>query len=547
MIFTQHKTENGKLLVYLDPEDTELMYPEKYKDADGKEIDLDTPERKKKYFETVYKPLLLFNAETYDTLKRFDTSSWNVVFGSVNKFISMLSQEDRRNICMVFIVMHSKLNEMISINMVSIIDELAAMLDTLDQQIDLCSKLEHFVELDMPIPNLDDVGGRPQDTEEMTFRRPHILMLTGIALLCKLLAPIFGQFFWQYKKNTSVDNNIKEIHAASILKDIFGRRYRKLILKLNHFVGNILIQQYKQKDDIISAYNGNTMDSQALNGVAAVFTRKFITVDLYKTDGNLMTYITTCLKNSVDTQYRTASTKNSIKERDGNLKETASDEGNASRLENESFTSSKTADVPIIVEWIIELTVNKWMIETGMSQEMYDTAMAYYKNNLPPMTPISNYLLCTYFGADIGGAIGVSMLSAMAYAKLAIILQYVLIKEGFHGLAHALMIVPKNRMKAVLSNIDNKVQMTWSNTYSYRNFKQRFPFGVGDKECDAKLKEIVDFLTFKIHSFNTAPVFWDMMNEDNKNGVEYQCTPDIMERLCDFINGVTLRERDNVA
>lgn len=542
MKFVQHQIESGKLLVYLDPEELQLPIPEVIKDLNGNIIKLDTDELKRNYFEKTYEPLLLFNAETYDTLKKHEFSSWQVVFGSVNKFLESVDDNVKFEICMTFMKMHNHLNEMTSENILQIIQKLGSMLDELDSITNLCAKLEIFVNSDLPIPNLEDVGGRPQDTEEMTFRRPHVLQLTTIALLCKLLSPIFGQFFWQYKKNTNVDNNIKEIHCATILTPLFDRVYKPLILKLNYFVNNILIQQYKQKDDIVSVYSGNTIESQALNGVSGIYTRKFITVDLYKTDGNLMTYITTCLKNSVDTQYRTASSKNSIKERDVNLKETASDEGNASRLENESFSSSKTADVPIIVEWEIEKAVVKWRQKFNFDDDIYEQANAYYLNNVPPMTPMSNYLLCTYFGNVLGGALGIGMISALSFSQLAINLQYVLIKQGFNSLAHALMIVPLGRVKAQLTSIDNKVRMTWSNTYSYRNFKERFPFGVGDKECDVKLREIVDHLTMKVYMFNTAPVFWDLMGEENRNGSEYQCTPDIMERLCDFINSITAAE-----
>ena len=134
------------------------------------------------------------------------------------------------------------------------------------------------------------------------------------------------------------------------------------------------------------------------------------------------------------------------------------------------------------------------------------------------------------------------MISALSYIKLSVILQYFLIKQQFYTLVYAMTIVPINRLKAQLTSIDNKVRMTWCNTYSYRNFKERFPFGIGDKECDAKLKDIVDYITGKVHVYNMAPVFYEMMGVENINGREYQCTPDVMEKLCDFINSVTASE-----
>ena len=535
MRFVRTLPEYGRLGVFLDPEKLVLPLPKEIEDKSTEEID--------KYIKEVYRPLQCFNIETYETLKKRDEENWDVVYGPVNRFLAGLSEDIQKEIMMSLMMMHRVIDDITSTNLLESITQLGDILNKLDLSTNLCDKLEVFTDTTMPIPDLNDVGKRPQDTEEMTFHREHVVPLTAISLLCKMLAGVFGQFFWQYKRNTVIDNSIKEIHCAAILTPLFDRKYKTLILKLNNFLHSIILQQFKQKDDIISAINGNTISSQVLQISSSLYTRKLVTVDACKEDGNIMTYITTCAKNSADTVYRTASSKSNIKERDSDsLKESTSDEGNASRLENESFTSSKTADIPIIVEWNIELAIAKWLKTTGMSQDIYDQAMAYYKNHIPPMTPISNYLLCTYFGSYIGGATGISIIPAVSYTKLATMLQYILIKNNYPDLAHAIMLIPHERMKAQLSNIDNKVRLTWANTYAYRNFKNKFPYGVGDKECDDKLKEIVEFITVRVHEYNTAPVFWDMIGTENLNMMEYQCSPTIMENICNFINSVIERE-----
>ena len=228
MKFSQYQTDSGKFLVYIDPESTNLPIPNEIV-SNGTTIALNTDEKKQLYFENAYKQLLLFNVETYDTLKKHDLSSWDVVFGPINKFLKNLDDDIKIQICMTFMKMHMYLNEMTSENILDVIQELGTMLNDLDATTDICSKLEVFVNNDIPIPNLEDVGSRPQDTEQMTFRRPHVLQLTAIALLCKLLAPVFGQFFWQYKRNTSVDNNVKEIHCGTIFTTLFNRRYHLFV------------------------------------------------------------------------------------------------------------------------------------------------------------------------------------------------------------------------------------------------------------------------------------------------------------------------------
>lgn len=536
-----------KNIVYLDPEDNYFELTNKdtmYTDPDTQTIKvLNTEEQKLEYYEKYYKHLLMFDISTYSVLKTSDEEQWDTIFKSINDFVGTLSNEDMVTICKTFLKMNIIIGKMTSNNIMQVIDVLAKEIDLLDLNTNICTKIENFVINRVPIPELDDVGFRPQDSEAMTFRKPHVIQLTAITLLCKLLCPIYGQFFWQFKNHVNIDNTLKESRCATILNVLLKRRYNDIILKFSNFLNNIAIQQCKQKDDITAVFNGQTLMLLVEYGRANLLTRKLVSLDVYDRTKNLMTYATVCFKNCIDTQYRTAAAKNSIKERSNeDLKETTSDEGNTSRLENESITSSKTADVPIIVEWVIENTISKIMQKIEMPDEVYHEAMLYYNRHLPPMTPVSNYLLCTYFGSIINGALGISMISAKVYAQLSVILQYVLVKKGFECLAHAIMLMPMSRVKSSLTNIDNKVRMTWSNTYSYRNFKQRFPFGVGDKECDAKLKEILEFLTTQIHHYNTAPVIWDIMNEENKNDTIYQCTPDVMEKLCDFINLVTEEE-----
>lgn len=542
--------ENGTKqgIVYLDPERNYFEFTDKnssYIDPDTHEVKpLETDEQKLEYFNKFYKHLLMFDINAYSLLKSLDRNQFEVIFNSVNNFLATLSDDDNIVICKTFLKIHVIINKITSNNILQVIDVLGKEIDQLDMQLDLCTKMEHFVNKYIPIPSLEDVGYRPQDSEAMTFRRHHVIELSAITILCKLLCPIFGQFFYQFKNNVNIDNMLKESRCAAILNVLFKRRYSSIILKFNNFLNNIAIQQCKNKDDVTTVFNGQTLMLLVEYGSANLFTRKLVSLDIYDKTKNLMTYATVCFKNCIDTQYRTSATKNIIKERaNDDLKEFTSDEGNASRLENESIISYKPGDVPIIVEWTIEQLINKLIDKAEMPIDIYNEAILYYNKHIPPMTPVSNYLLCTYFGNMIDGAIGISMISAKVYIRLATILQYILIRKNFHCLVHPIMLMPMNRVKSQLTNIDNRVRMTWYNTYSYRNFKQKFSFSIGNRECDTKLKEMLEFLTTQIHHYNNAPVIWELMNEsENRNNEVYQCSPDIMEKLCDFVNLVTEEE-----
>lgn len=534
MKFVCWDTGNNKLAVFMDIGKLKFPIPEQITTQTGVEY-LDTDTKKEEYYESQIHPYRFFNVDTYTALTKPDPENWGIVFKNVNDFLYGLTDKEHMAIAMTYIAMHKLINKMTSSNMFDTTDKISNYLSMLDKEIDLIPKLMTFTEKYMPLPNLDNAGERPHDTDEMTFRRPHMMELTNIALLCKLLTPIFGQFFWQYKNSISVDNSIKEIHCLAMLRQVFEYRHKPLVLKLNNFIRNTVLQQYKKRDDITSAIGGNTIESQTLASEATIYTRKLITVDLSKPGGNLMTYTTVCINNSVETQYKSPMNKR-IKERSANsLKDITADEGNASRMETESIATAKTADVPVIARWTAKHIVQLYRGALEISDEMFDSAMAYYRLNLPPMTPLSNYLLCTYFGRVMGGALNISMLNAIAYAELSVILQFIMIRRGYYGLAHAMSMMPLNQKKPFLSDMDNRVRMSWNSSHSFSNLKRRFTIDSGSLQCSAKMKDIVEFLTTYIHSYNTAPVFWDLIGSDNTNSYQFECTADIMDTVCEFI------------
>lgn len=534
MRFVPSDIGGSKLAVYMDLEGIVLPIPTEISTQHGIEY-LDTEEKKEEYYNINITPFCYFNVDTYNTLSTSDPLSWGVVFKNVNKFLKSLTPNECMAVAMVYISMNKELKHMTSYNLMDTVDRVSNYLVALDKEISLADKLRAFTAKNMPLPNLDNAGDKPHHTNEMTFHGEHMVELTTITLMEKMLTPIFGQFFYQYKNGISVDNAIKEVHCSAILTGIFNRQFKPLILKLNNFIANTVAQFYKKKDDIIAAYGGNTEESQCLSSSAIIHTRKSITVDLDKPEGNLMTYITVCVNNSIDTQYKSPISKK-IRERKANgLKDITTDEGNASRIETESVATSKTADVPIIAQWTVKHIVKLYKSVLEISEDEFQEAMAYYRMNIPSITPLTNYLLCTYFGRSIGGALNISMLQAMSYTELLVILQFIMIKRGYYGLLNSITITTRNKSKQSFTDMDNRVRMSWNSSYSFTNLKRRFDTEIGSSCCGNKMKEIIEFLTANVHAFNTAPIFWDKMDLENGNGYQYECTPDVMDTLCELI------------
>ena len=179
-----------------------------------------------------------FNIKTYEKAKGME--SWGLIFSPPNKFFATLEKEDQQILAMMYLTMHyiiaDGLDETVDIvsKLPEIVDELGRVLDEVDKQINLCEKLQVFVEHNVPIASYKNAGSKPMHTESMTFRRPEIIILTAVAVLCKMLVPVFGVLLDRLKNR--VDNNHKGHYCLPILKPTLERRYLSVMLKINGFI-----------------------------------------------------------------------------------------------------------------------------------------------------------------------------------------------------------------------------------------------------------------------------------------------------------------------
>lgn len=485
--------------------------------------------------------LLNFHIETYAVLKPNSSDlSWNMVFGTSHALFKTMTKEELNKFASLILIMHYEI--MVGMNSQKDLDgetmkdlesRLSKLLAQFDQEVNLVRRLEEFVDSHIPINSFAGVGERAQDTVEMTFYRDDVVKMTAVALLCKLMTPIFGIFIESCKKR--MDNAYKEIHCSAILKDVLANRCEPLMKKLYYFISKI-IKPMLNRVKLTHVFNGYTLSVIIQQIWASLMTRRFIAVDLFKPGGNLITYITSCIRAAAQTQFAATGFKTSVTEFTSPREQASEDDGNMSNLEAESRSSSKTADFGVIVKAAVEQLKERFVIEHELDQEAIESAMDYYNINHVKLTPINSYLMGILFHNELCGAKSIEMIEAPLLNTLVPIMQAYLIQQGYLDLVEACSALPTGNMKVMLTGPETQLKNMWNNSFEYRNVDSKHTYPVNEIRWDTGLKFIVNNLTSEIYSTNTAPALLELMHKENRNGSELIVEETISRSICTIIN-----------
>lgn len=520
-----------------------------------------------------FKSLLTFSISTYKALGANQSQEeWDKVFSIPETFVNTLPGEEQIYLagcycsCHQEILLASAHQKHIDLTMndaevtriknhnANLVHDLETKLSdtlaSLDLKINLYKKIHDYVEKNVPIKVADNVGERAQDSDEMTFKKPDLIELTSVAVLCKLMTPVVGVFIRECS-NMDISQNFKEIHAANIFRDIIANECQAIADKLENYLAKTIDSNEKamSKNMLTNLYNGFSTDMSKMAVNASMYTRKFITVDLSNTDSNLMTYVNTCAKGIV-------STKSSGSKKDGGKItvtgrtlpdefEESYDDGNSSVLEAESSSSRETADFTLIISFAVKETVKHYLSEYAGDKEIYDAAFMYYSAGSHPTLGYNNeFILSTLFGKDLCGAKSVESITLNDLAALLPLAQIYCYRKNFRDMVHLLSLLPTDNLKVLQNSNEMRLRESWKNSNSYRNCNERFTFETARSlRWDTALEKLINDITSRTYLYNTAPSICEMMNEEVVSTSKVYVPPiTLATTICDFINDLFSRQ-----
>lgn len=487
-----------------------------------------------------------------------DSSGWISVFGYVNILFNTFTPKEQAAIVMTYGMIHkivedaSKNKEMFLTN--TLINTISEKINNLDREIDLVRKTHHFVmeSGSIKIGIMKDAGSRPQDSKELTFHDDEVMLVATLAMLCKMFCPVFGLLISVYSNilgPTALDMHCSSIFTA-LINTHNGESENVLNLKsvtekLKYYIEHQTAQICRGDIDsgIVAGYD---VHSLAYSLYCKLLVRKLVGISLAKSECNIMAFIVVFVRSCTrQTICATKSKQPSMLRED---MDSESEDGNTARLETDSMTSKKTADIEALISAFVGPTVRRIMTIYDISSDEIKTCSDWYQSHPIVANSINQQLNSLQYGSDFDGSIGIKMLKCPQFSLITILTQLILIhhaenmneaeKDIFGKLIHLVTAVPGESQNLAGVNPNN----IWLHTASsphYQKCLQRFPntTAVGKiKAWEEHVHSMILEITPKHYMYNSAPYIWEALGQENRNGTIIPIDSSVFIAYCYYYN-----------
>lgn len=471
-----------------------------------------------------YPALTEYNVKSYYIfLKNRDTS---VAYDIINAFLKTMTVEEHEEIANAIVLMKGLMMEELEIDadmkkVDEITDTCGDVIDELEKNINFCDRaLEWIYGGAIPIADMSNAGSGPHHSVDMTFKRDEAAVIMSILILGKLLTVIFGEFILRF--GHLINPQFIESVAYSMYTPLYRRKFPDLIQKVEFYINSLVVN--KTKSDPGVHYQGFTPEMTTRKILADFFVKKAGSINLNRPDGNVIKYLASCTKSFIDSQQKNSNNKQIVKtfldpKSDGDAIG-SSEETNSSRMEIESTASRKPMFGPPVSRFAAKWMINHVLTTEGIDRDMYEESYLFYKNNPVTISPITQFLLATYFGPDIGGGASIYNLDAPLALQLAALLQILAAKTGATEMAHVLTMKISSEDRIGQSS-DFTFANAWRASPEYAACRKRVSNGFGEINWDVQLRKIVDTLTSKTFIYHTSPVVWEIIGQENGNGTSF--------------------------
>ncbi len=522
MIF-RPKVEGTQVTVYLDPE-------------------MDIEQR-----DTV-EPYLTFHCSTYKKISNDGEKPevWGAIFDATNWVLHQMSNEENLQVLQCFCNINSAIKHDMPQNegplaVANFIESLGERYLQLVDNLHLIERFDSYSRAYIKMGDTSKFGKRPQDTAELTFVEEEMRALIVVAFLCKMVAPIFGELMSSIpsivgddgKKKTERD---REMKCVVLMNPIIKAHFKALIDKFQHYLRHT-VNGCCGMDKPAAVFSGYTPSTRSYIIFSNLLVRNFINVNLLQDDSNIMRFSDSIARTLVGTQDSNSNRKQ-VRPRVAYGASSGDEGGNIAQMEIDSLVSMKTMDVPIIIAASVEAIIGKLLLRYDISWKEYNECLDFFSKHPIFPSSINRFVTCGFFGKDIGGGRGILNLDSAHYTKLACLLQMVVFTFGYKEFGHILTAAPTVAVKLAPSQSDSLFLLNYGTSYSYHNCKAKFEGGAissNGREWDTQMKSIVDDLTKQYYVYNTPEYLWDLMSEDDVNGLTIDITASVTGQMCAFI------------
>lgn len=498
--------------------------------------------------------LKYFISEQYQNIKPNKKTGlddgWPCISGPINGCLNILSDSDKAKFIKMIILMTDKVrNDFSGIlsnptfkikNTVTLAKELGLILTSLVRETDLLNKIRIYIDKYLYIGNFNNVGTNPQDRANITYYEEDAKRLITLAILVKMLFPIFGlwiTFFKTPKKKSELgsieDDEMKSkkmVYCSMILDNLLDEWFEEDMIKLDAYIEHFakaIYDDYKQLpttgNDISNpnkdityftagAFMGISTDSLIEHSKSSLLIKALVNGNMASsvgTDRTILSYIHRTVNGTIATELnKRKDKKNMIHRRTDPTKK--SDEITP-QFEIDSVPSDSSLKILGIIDCQIDKIVNDALLSFDDPEiwDHYDKSLAFYMYNKIIPTRLSRLCVATYFGQELGGAESILYTNSKRFTQLLTVLQLYCVKSNMIELAHMLTANPGG-----LKLIQNDYKAYISIITAECRWKYRFCQDM----LDLSIKNIVDDTNKRSHILNTSDRVWTLLGETNANG-----------------------------
>lgn len=511
---------------------------------------------------------------------KMDTMTWYKFRQSdfekvVTPILKLLNDRECERLFYYYVKMKETILHMTKENFGQSVKEMEEETTRVFFDIDLDNKIYSYVSEDTyPFPNLDSVGTRAHDTKDMTFRLNEYIEVTGIQVVCKFMAPIWGEMFdkIKVKNNPLTGSDNREYYCSIIVEDFLEKsRFSKIYYKLVHYIDVTTESQLKYDNDSNSAQfilsnNGVSLPKFKDIMKAVVLVKKFVSYNAFynektpKDPPNIMSNVNSSVKETTEGRCKQWRQRSDILPK-YELKDIASDDNdNTSFLDHTSPASMKTVDVAILNRFTVQYSIKRYIRDNQIDPELFNEAMEYYLLKKLNVSSYSKGLCASILTVCLHSSSQVlKYINIKEYIQIVIIAQIHLLKSS----------LPLEDLAALLSSEDlpiapddiqnnnrkEKLFKFFNKNPVLEECKSLFPaqvYFVEPQETaqssqakkmkyiatkfDTQLKSMVDWLSSYTHRVNIAPSIWKICQVEKTliNTSIIDVTSDTISNLCRF-------------
>lgn len=519
-------------------------------------VKIDYTNIKHKYDFTDFSPFIFFLSSNYNNVNdKKDPQKWDKMIRPVNILLEKyISEDNQYEILKTFdkIIKLSNIefetinNEFVVSRLINLMKNIGVLLHELEKKICLCDSIQKYITHNIYIGDFSQAGNNPQDRMEVTYNEFEASELIMIAILSKLLFPIFGHLIVHIKSHIDKAKEIKnkypdkikldiedlrlkkEVYISIILDNILINRFSAANRKLDIYISDYVNRQYNDLD-ILPKLEKENSDTDALakeytsgtffSGITTtnliMFTKANLLIKALvngnigdNNKSNIMAYVHYSVYEMISKKLNERSKHPIFRRID-----TSRSDKEVPQFEIDSITSESSLDILGMIDNEVEI-VTKSIVSSLEMEHLYEKMIAYhtYKGVVP--TYINKLALCTFFGPKIGGGHGILYLNSNRYIELLSTLQLFLLDIKFYDLLHALSASPVGEKREPKQQ--DIIILNRHKTAEYKRAAITF------KHVENLFKQSVDnFINTFITTdfiYNTPDCLYDHLDVPNING-----------------------------